>query len=132
MGLVEDITEQAAELRRAPDDTYEVAVGIALTAAHYCPGGWHFDETDSAVGAVAASVRDLFGTWAQRIHTYGHVNGSTETEALDAHRSIEMAVNEWLGSGRLDPRAFVARWLSVVGLVDTTWLREGRAPDAGG
>jgi len=133
MGLVEDIDAQATELRKAPNDTYEVAVGIALTAAHYCPGGWHFDETtDSAVGAVAALVRDVFGTWAQRIHTHGHVNGSTEAEAMDAHRHIEMAVNDWLGSGRLDPPAFVARWLPVVGPVDATWLQEGRAPEAGG
>ena len=133
MGLVADIDAQAADLRGAPDDTYEVAVGIAMTAAHYCPGGWYFDgSTEPGLSAVASSVRDVFGTWAQRIHTHGHVNGSTEAEALDAHRGIEMAVDDWLTSGRLDPGAFVDRWLPVVGPVDTTWLHVGREPDAGG
>lgn len=132
MGLIQDIDAQAAELLEAPDDTYEVAVGIASTAVHYCPGGWHFDEaSNAAVGVVAASLRDVFGTWAQRIHTHGHVNGSTEAEALDAHRSIEMAVHDWIESGRQDPAAFVARWLPVVGLVDTRWLERGREPEAG-
>lgn len=123
VGLIEDIDAQASELRTR-DDTYEVAAAIASTAAQYCPGGWHFDEDNAAgLAAIAASVRDVFGTWAQRIHTHGHVDGATEAEALDAHRRIEMAVNDWLGSGRLDPAGFVNRWLPVVGRVDIAWLQ---------
>jgi len=132
MGMTDEIEEQAVELLASPDDTYEVAVRIAGTAANYCPGGWNFDKVvGTELARTAASVRDMFGTWAQRIHTHGHLNGSSKAEALDAHQNIERAVNDWLGSGQLDPAAFVARWLAVVGPVDVAWLEDGRDPVVG-
>jgi hypothetical protein len=117
--LVQYMDEAAAELAADPDETYEVAVGIA-DSADDC-------RAEVALGAAAADIRDTFGTWAQLIHTYGHVNGSTLEEAEAAHRDIEAAVSDWARGGRDNPAAFGRRWRRTIKRVDITWLNEGVA-----
>jgi hypothetical protein len=81
--LTEHMDEAASELAADPEETYEVAVGIA-SAADGC-------LADPTLAGAAADIRDTFGTWAQLIHTHGHPNGSTLGEAEAAHRAIAAA-----------------------------------------
>ncbi|NYG55726.1 hypothetical protein [Nocardioides perillae] len=116
MDLIGHIDMVAAELRTDPTETYEVGVGVASAA-------WWF-VGDANVGEAARLISDVFGTWAEVIHTHGHSGGSTEAEVLQAHDQIEAAVADWSASGREDPVAFGRRWRATLDRVYAPWLEE--------
>ncbi len=99
-----------------PDDTYELAVAIACTADRYAAG-------TSVEAEAAATIRDVFATWVQRIHSYGGPTGFL-AEAESAHLDISAAAQDWIESGRDDVPAFAARWRTRVGAIDTTWMKQ--------
>jgi len=114
LDLVERIDEEAAELLVDPGRTYEVSLGVA--------GGAQVYVGDATLGEGASLIRDVFGTWAQIIHTRGHVGGSTIDEAAHAHAQIAAAIADWVSGGRDDPLAFGRRWRSTLDRVDARWL----------
>jgi hypothetical protein len=112
-----DVLDAAAvDLRADPDQTYEAAITVASAADQHA--GLTSDEA-----RVALSIRDAFGTWVQRIHSYGACGNLGDAEA--AHRDIAAALEDWMTSGRNDPTAFAQRWGARVGAVDIAWMREG-------
>jgi hypothetical protein len=98
--LAESLDHAILHWREDPEQTYEVAVGLALRASR-C-------SADPAQAGAARSPRDLFGTLAQRIHSYG--GGGGQLEAEDAHRDIMRVLNDWETSERDDAASFAARW----------------------
>lgn len=117
MGLVEDIDE---EIEDEPE-TYELAIGIACTAERY--------QHDPELGETARMIRDVFGTYAERIHGYGNQKGVPRELAIAAHDGIATARDDWLRGGRTDVPAFAARWLAAVGEIDTSWMQEPSTPN---
>lgn len=114
LDLIERIDEEAAELLADPDQTYEVSLGVA--------DGAHFYVDNATIDDAASLIRDAFGTWAQIIHSHGHVGGSTSDEAVHAHAQIAAAIADWVSGGRDDPLAFGLRWRSTLNRVDARWL----------
>jgi hypothetical protein len=95
---------------------YEVAVAIACAADRYATG--------SSPGAeAAATIRDVFATWAQRMHSCGSPTGDL-AQAEAAHRDITVAARYWIESGRDDVSAFAARSRTHVGAIDTKWMNQ--------
>jgi hypothetical protein len=117
MALVDDLDRWAAELRDSPDMTYEIAIYVATGAERYT-------TITTAEAAAAAQLRDVFGTWVERIHS--GTSGIGEAEA--AHRDVSNALREWSVSTDRDLPRFAARWRSEVGTVDTTWMNQVGRP----
>ncbi len=120
MSLLDDLDAAVIDLRADPDETYEVAISVALAADRY-------SGVASADALLASSIRDAFGTWVERIHSYGGPKGNL-ADAEAAHRDITTALEDWTGSGREDLTAFAERWRDRVGHVDTAWMNEEVSP----
>ena len=117
MNLADGLDEAALNLRRQ-GDPYEVAVMLASQAARLAE--------DSNSGGSAALIRDIFGTYAQRIHSFDGRDGLPEAE--QANREITEALADWEAGDRTDVAGFASRWINRVGGVDTTWLAEVGQP----
>ena len=111
MPFVDDLDRWAAELRDAPDMTYEIAVYVATRADGYTAA------TPSEAAAVE-QLRDVFGTWVERIHS----STSAVGEAEASPRDITAALREWSASRDRDLARYAARWGAEVGRVDTSWM----------
>lgn len=116
MDLVGHIDRAAAELAADPDLSYEAGVDVASSA--------HWFADDPVVGEAAASIRDVFGSWVEVIHTHGHLDGPTEAEALQAHEQIESALEQWRSGGRQNPLTFGRRCRSTLARVHAPWLED--------
>ena len=77
-------------------------------------------------GGSAALIRDIFGTYAQRIHDYDGRDGLAEAER--SNREITEALADWEAGDRTDVSGLANRWLGRVGEVDTTWLDKPGQP----
>jgi hypothetical protein len=117
MPFVHDLDRWAKELSDSPDMTYGIAICVAGGADSY---------TASTVGeaAAVAQLRDVFGTWVERIHS----GTSSLEEAAAAHGDITQALQEWSAGRDRDLTQFATRWSGEVGTVDTTWRNDGGAP----
>jgi hypothetical protein len=112
----------AARLVEDDDQTYEVAISVAQAADRYTEGS-------SPESVAAATIRDVFATWVERMHAGADsVYGESHDSAFAAHDQISAAISDWRSGGREDLSAFARRWAARVSPIDTTWLQEPATP----
>ena len=99
---------------------------VTPTRSQSCWPARRPDMPVTPTGGPAALFRDIFGTYAQRIHSYNGRDGLADAE--QANHEITEALADWEAGDRTDVSGFANRWFGRVGEVDTTWLDEPGRP----